>query len=161
MTSRDASVLDDAIHSFNKALDLLERTPSAASSIETARLYQKLSEALSRRARTGGLDREQQGKYLENARTYNTRMIELAESLDQYPEMRLQAQFERACLLAQEIEHEAQGGSGHALLRLRHRRDAALVDLSERLQNLQDVKHKNIATFQQQEEWYRRHLGII
>jgi hypothetical protein len=89
-------------------------------------------------------------------------MIELAESMDQYPKMRLQAQFEQACLVAQEIEIEAQRRMpGHALLELRRRRDAALVELSERLQELQNVNHENMATFQQQEEWYRRHLGFI
>jgi hypothetical protein len=89
-------------------------------------------------------------------------MIELAESMDQYPNMKLQAQFERACLVAQEIEFEEHGGmSEHALLELRRRRDAALVDLSARLQELRDVNHENMATFQQKEEWYRRHLGLI
>ncbi len=162
VTSKDSRVLEDAIRCFNDALKHVKGTPSAASTIDKARLYQKLSDTSSRLTRVGDLDRGQRETYLKNARDYNTKMIELVEPTEQYPQTRLQAQFERACLVAQEIEFEAQGRvPGYALLELRRRRDAALLELSERLQRLQNANHERVATFQQQEDWYRRHLGSI
>jgi hypothetical protein len=162
VTSRNDRVLYDAYRCFHEALELIENTPDATFSTEKARLYQKLSDVLSMRARLGNLQREQRSKYLKDALMYNSKLIELAESLDQYPIMRLQALFERARLIAQEVELEAQGRvSGATLLGLRLRRDSALEDLSKSLEKLRDVKHENILTFQQQEEWHRRRLSAI